>query len=30
MGHFTLLGTDLATLRETAMAARAALGIRDE
>ncbi len=30
MGHFTLLGTDLATLSETAMAARAALGIRDE
>jgi 5-(carboxyamino)imidazole ribonucleotide synthase len=30
MGHFTLLGTDPNALRETAMAARAALGIRDE
>ena len=29
MGHFTLLGGDLDALRKTAMAARAALGIRD-
>ena len=30
MGHFTLLGTDLDALSESASVARAALGIRDE
>lgn len=30
MGHFTVLGENLDKVRETAMAARAAIGIRDE
>ncbi len=30
MGHFTVLGEDAARVQETALAARAAIGIRDE
>jgi 5-(carboxyamino)imidazole ribonucleotide synthase len=30
MGHFTVLGEDPEKVRETAMLARAAIGIRDE
>jgi hypothetical protein len=30
MGHFTVLGEDAESVRKTAMAARAAIGIRDD